>query len=183
MVASGTGSEEPEYECISWFIIIVRHPSFILLLFLFLFLLLFFFFFSTLPLLVHLPLGNVDFSHDEQLSRKYGPLITILESPDPPTRGQVSPKPTDNRLTSIRTSERALERVSSYMSGRRYFSYLLPMIGYGNLYTAAPLLYISPSYSSRLSSYFSRLPHRTSLARPASTYRTVPTLPRSPRLG
>lgn len=24
MVASGTGSEEPEYECISWFIIIVR---------------------------------------------------------------------------------------------------------------------------------------------------------------
>lgn len=118
MVASGTGSEEPEYECISWFIIIVRHPSFILLLFLFLFLLLFFFFFSTLPLLVHLPLGNVDFSHDEQLSRKYGPLITILEGPDSPTRGQVSPKPTDNRLTSIRTSERALERVSSYMSGR-----------------------------------------------------------------
>lgn len=122
MVASGTGSEEPEYECISWFIIIVRHPSFILLCFLFLFLFLFSFLLYLFLLfsLIHLPLDNVDFSHeyDEQLSSKYGPLITILEGPDPPTRGQVSPKPPDNRLTSIRTSERALERVSSYMSGR-----------------------------------------------------------------
>lgn len=85
MVASGTGSEEPEYECISWFIIIVRHPSFILLCFLFLFLFLFSFFLYLFLLfsLTHLPLDNVDFSHDEQLSRKYGPLITILEGPDP----------------------------------------------------------------------------------------------------
>lgn len=120
MVASGTGSEEPEYECISWFIIIVRHSSFILLLFPFLFLFLFssFLYLFLLFSPIHLPLDNVDFSHDEQLSWKYGPLITILEGPDPPTRGQVSPKPPDNRLTSIRTSERALERVSSYMSGR-----------------------------------------------------------------
>lgn len=69
MVASGTGSEEPEYECISWFIIIVRHPSFILLHFLFLFL----FFFFLYLFLLFLPSsfishwGNVDFSHDEQL--------------------------------------------------------------------------------------------------------------------
>lgn len=47
MVASGTGSEEPEYECISWFSIIVRHPSFIWLLFLFLFLFSFFLYGGT----------------------------------------------------------------------------------------------------------------------------------------